>query len=68
MEILKGGFFDDYENIILCVTLFCLTSLFLGMPFAEAHRGTQDELDKLDEAKEDLGNAYDERDSLVSRW
>ena len=56
------------RNIVLCVTLFCLASLFLGVPFVEAHRGTQDELDKLDEAKEDRDNAYDERDKWKGRY
>ncbi len=56
------------RNIVLCVTLFCLASLFLGVPFAEAHRGTQDALEKLDEAKDDLINAYDERDKWKGRY
>ena len=35
------------RNIVLCVLLLCLSSLFVGVPFAEAHRGVIYEAERL---------------------
>ncbi len=42
------------KNIALCVIILCVVSFCVGLPFAEAHRGTRDENNALETAKEDL--------------
>lgn len=52
------------RKIALCVVLLCLLSLFVGLPFAEAHLGTKAEELKLDEAKDDLESALEQKAKL----
>ncbi|MYJ54466.1 MAG: hypothetical protein F4090_06145 [Nitrospira sp. SB0672_bin_25] len=70
------------KKIALCMILFCLAPLFIGVPFAEAHRGTQDEIDALKEAEKNLDSAKEQKakwskkytaakgvvDGLLSAW
>lgn len=50
------------RKLALCVVLFCLVSLFVGVPFAKAH------LDAIFEAKRQSDNADDERDKWEKRY
>ena len=55
------------RNIALCVIIFCLASLFAGLPFAEAHPGTKEFEDAFDDAKRKRGNAYREEERWETR-
>ena len=44
------------RKLALCMVLFCLVSLFVGVPFAKAHP-SQDSRDDFETAKEDMNNA-----------
>lgn len=70
------------RNITLCVIIFCLVSLFVGLPFAEAHPKTDEFTEAFNDAKRKRDNAYAEEekwethhgeakaaiDTLLSEW
>jgi hypothetical protein len=45
------------RNITLCVIIFCIASLFVGLPLAEAHPKTEEFVAAFKEAEQDLDNA-----------
>lgn len=70
------------RNITLCLIILCLASLFVGLPFAEAHPKTDEFTRKFKEAVRQRDNAYAQEekwethhseakaaiDTLLSEW
>ena len=48
------------RKLTLCVVLFCLVSLFVGVPFADAHP-SQESRDAVKEAEEDRDSAWNQQ-------
>ena len=49
------------RNIALCVIILCVVSLCVGLPFAEAHHGTDVENNALITAERNLTTAYNRK-------